>query len=79
MEETDDQKLKGNRQKRLWYEMGQKTKSRTIKNDKWEKKTYKKQCKGIIVKDIIKIRTHMWVLKRNYKKVEEQPLCPYVK
>ena len=30
MEETDNQKLKGNRQKRLWYEMGQKNK---IKNN----------------------------------------------
>ena len=54
--------------------MGQKT--RTIKDDKWERKKYIEQCKGDIVKDIIKIRLHMWDLKKNYKKEEEQPLCP---
>ena len=32
--------------------------------------------KGDIVKDIIKIRLHMWDLKKNYKKEEEQTLCP---
>ena len=26
--------------------------------------------------DIIRIRLHMWDLKKNYKKEEEQPLCP---
>ena len=56
--------------------MGQKTKTRTIKDDKWERKKYIEQCKGDIVKDIIKIRLHMWDLKKNYKKEEEQPLCP---
>ena len=56
--------------------MRQKTKTRTIKDDKWERKKYIEQCKGDIVKDIIKIRLHMWDLKKNYKKEEEQPLCP---
>ena len=56
--------------------MRQKTKTRTIKDDKWERKKYREQCKGDIVKDIIKIRLHMWDLKKNYKKEEEQPLCP---
>ena len=40
------------------------------------KEIYIEQCKGDIVKDIIKIRLHMWDLKKNYKKEEEQPLCP---
>ena len=49
---------------------------RKIKDDKWERKIYIEQCKGGIVKDIIKIRLNMWDLKKNYKKEEEQPLCP---
>ena len=34
------------------------------------------QFKGDLVKDIIRIRPHMGDLKKNYKKEEEQPLCP---
>ena len=49
---------------------------RKIKDDKWERKIYIEQCKGGIVKGIIKIRLNMWDLKKNYKKEEEQPLCP---
>ena len=59
--------------------MGQKIKARTIKDDKWERKEYTEQCKGDVVKDIIKIRLYMWDLKKNYKKEEEQPLCPLCK
>ena len=33
------------------------------------------QCKEDTVKDIIKIRLHMWNLKNNYRKEEEQSLC----
>ena len=47
--------------------MGQKTKTRTIKDDEWERKKYIGQCKGDTVKDIIRIRLHMWDLKKNYK------------
>ena len=32
------QKIKGNIQKRLWDEIGQKTKSKTIKDGEWERK-----------------------------------------
>ena len=56
--------------------MGQKTRTRTIKDNKWERKKYIEQRKRDIVKDIIKIRLHMWDLKKNCKKEEEQPLCP---
>ena len=56
--------------------MGQKAKSITIKDDKWEWKICTEQCKGDIVIDIVKIRLHMWDLNRNYKKEEEQSLCP---
>ena len=81
MEEIDQAKDQGKDTKRLWDEMGQKTKSRTIKNDKLESKICIKQCKArrcVIVKDIIKIRVCMCDLKKNYhnKKEEKQPLCP---
>ena len=56
--------------------MVQKTKSRTITDDKSQKKIYKQQCKGDIVQDIIKIRLHMQDLRNSYKKEEEQLLCP---
>ena len=36
-----------------------KKESRTIKDDKWERKKYIEQCKGYKVQDIIKIRLHM--------------------
>ena len=39
------QKIMGNRPKRLWDEMGRKTKLRTIKDGKWERKRYTEQCK----------------------------------
>ena len=43
------------------------------------KEKYIEQSKGDIVKDIIKIRLHMWDLEKNYKKEEEQTLCPLCK
>ena len=55
--------------------MGQKAKTRTIKDDKQERKKYIEQYKGDIDKDIIKIRLHIWDFKKNYEKEEEQ-LCP---
>ena len=39
MEEMIKQKIKGNIQKRLWDEIGQK-KSRAIKDGKWEREKY---------------------------------------
>ena len=51
--------------------MRQKTKTRTIKDNKWDRKKYIEQCKGDRVKDIIKITLHMWDLEKNYKKEEE--------
>ena len=41
MEETDQAKDQGKYTKRVWDEMGQKTKSRKIKDDKWERKKKK--------------------------------------
>ena len=51
--------------------MGQNTKTKEK-----ERKIYIEQCKGVTVKDIIKIKLHMWDLKKNYKKEGEQLLYP---
>ena len=57
-----EQKVKGRIQIRLCKEMRNKTKRRSIKGDKWERKVIKD------IKDTIKIRLHMWDLKMNYRK-----------
>ena len=44
---------------RLWEEMRDNTKSKTIKDDKWERKKYIGQCKGDTVNDIIKVKLHV--------------------
>ena len=63
--------------KRLRHEMENKTKSRFVQNDRWEKKKYIEQLDGWIAIDVLKIRLNMWPLKMNYKKSnEEEYLCP---
>ena len=39
-------------------------------------KIYIEQCKGDVAKDIIKIRLHMWDLKKNYKNEEKIIIVP---
>ena len=56
--------------------MENKTKSRTICKDQWKRKEYIEICKGDIAKDVMKIRLHMWVLKMNYKRKDEENMCP---
>lgn len=56
--------------------MGDKAKSRTIEDDKWEREKYIEQCKENTVNDIIKTRLHMLDLKNNYMEEEEQLLSP---
>ena len=46
------------------------------REDKWERKEYIVTCDSIQVKDIIKIRLHLWQLKRNYPREEEGIKCP---
>lgn len=63
-------------EKRLRQEMENKTKSRFVQNDKWEKKKYIDELDGWIAIDVLKIRLNMWPLKMNYKKSNEESLCP---
>ena len=57
-------------------ETRKKTKSRTIKDDKWESKKYIDKSKEHKVKEIIKIRLSMWDLKINYRKREKISIVP---
>ena len=51
--------------------MENKNKLKTIREDKWERKEYIPIFDSDLVKDIIKIRLHMWELKKNYPREEE--------
>ena len=44
---------------------------RTVKEGKWERKEYIATCDSDLVKQIIKVRLHMWELKKNYPREEE--------
>ena len=56
--------------------MENKNKLKTIREDKWERKEYIPIFESDVVKDIIKIRLHMWELKKNYPREEEDMKCP---
>ena len=69
-------KVQNKIQERVEKEMENKTKLRTVREDKWERKEYIATCDSDLVKDIIKIRLHMWELKKNYPREEEDMKCP---
>ena len=55
--------------------MENKTKQRTVREGKWERKECIATCDSNLIKDIIKIRLHMWELEKNYPR-EEDTKCP---
>ena len=73
---TVKDKVQDSIQERVEKEMENKTKLRTVREDKWERKEYIATCDSNLVKDIIKIRLHMWELKKNYSREEEHTKCP---
>ena len=66
----------GERTKR---EMANKTKTRTIVEDKWERKKYLQECDSDTIKDVIKIRLYMWQVNSNYKRDNTDTKCPLCK
>ena len=56
--------------------MENKTKQRTVREGKWGRNEYLATCDSDLVKDIIKIRLHMWELKKKYPQKEEDMKCP---
>ena len=67
-------KMKNKIEERLKREMEGKTKSRTIKEDKWKMKEYILNCNGEDARDML-IRLHMWEVQMNYKKETEMVMC----
>ena len=74
--ETVKDKIQNQIQERVEKEMENKTKLRTVQEDKWERKDYITTGDSDLVKDIIKIRLHMWELKNNYPREKEGKKCP---
>ena len=75
---TVKDKIQNQIQERVEKEMENKTELRTVREDKWERKEFITTCDSDLVKDIIKIRLHMWELKKNCPREEEDtkfPLC----
>ena len=64
--------------KRMKEDMQEK-KCCTLRNDKWERKQYIKKCESNTIKDVIKIRLHMWNTKCNHKRNESGTACPLCK
>ena len=59
-------------------EMAERTKCLTIENDKWGRKEYIKESNSGTIKDMIKIRLHIWELKVNYRRKgldNRRPMC----
>ena len=57
-------------------EMTNKTKSRTIVEDKQERKKYLQECDSDTIKDVIKTRLHMWQANSNHKRDNTDTKCP---
>ena len=63
-------------EERTKQEMANKTKARTIVEDKWERKKYLQECDSDTIKDVIKIRLHTWQVNCNYKRDNTDTKCP---
>ena len=60
MEKAGEKKNRKSIEERTKREMTNKTKGRTIIEDEWERKKYLQECDSETIKDVIKIRLHMW-------------------
>ena len=60
-------------------QMANKTKARTIVEDKWERKKSLQKCDSDTIKDLIKIRLHMWQVNCNYERDNTDTKCPLCK
>ena len=56
--------------------MANKTKARTTVEDTRKRKKYLQDCDSDTVKDVIKIKLHMWQVNCNYKKYNTDTKCP---
>ena len=71
MEKAAQKKQESQLKKEQDRKMANKTKSRTIVEDKWERKKYIQECDS----DMIKIRLHIWQVYCNYKRDNAETKC----
>ena len=64
---------------RTKQEMINKAKTRPIVEDKRDRKKYLQECDSDTIKDVIKIRLHMWQVNWNYKRDKIDTKCPLSK
>ena len=82
MEKAGERKNRKVIEERTKQEMANKTKARTILEDKWERKKYLQKCDSETIKHVIKIRLHMWQVSSKYKRNNtdtKRPLCKKTK
>ena len=72
---TIKEKVQNKILERVEKEMENKTKLRVVRENKCERKEYIATCDSDLLKDIIKIRLHMWELKKNYPREKEDMKC----
>ena len=66
-------------EERTKQEMTNKTKARTIIEDKWERKKYLQKCDSETIKEGIKIRPDIWEVSCNCKRDNTDIKCPLCK
>ena len=64
---------------RTKQEMIYKTKTRTIAEDKWERKKYLQECDGNTIQDVVLIKLHMQQVNCYYKRDSTDTKCPICK
>ena len=81
MEKAGERKKGKLIEERTRQEMINKTKARTITDDKdkWESKKYLHACDSDTMKDVIKIGLQIWQVNCNYKKDNTDTKCPLCK
>ena len=68
-------KIKKKIQQRLTDDLKENAKARTIQKDKWLMKEYIKNSHADDMKNILKIRLHMWDAKKNNPKNDTDTIC----
>ena len=71
-----NKKIEKSIEERTKQELTNKTKARTIVEDKWERKKYLQECDSDTIKDVIKIRLYIWQVNCNYKRDNTDTKCP---
>ena len=72
-------KIGKSNEERTKQEIANKKKARIIVEDKWGRNKYLQECDSDTIKDVIKIRLHVWQQNCNYKRDNTGTKCPLCK